>query len=211
MVTPSRVTSAPALRPVALGKYAVTFAEYDACIADGGCAKEPDDKRWGRGRRPVINVSWDDAKAYAAWLSKKTGKIYRLPSEAEREYATRAGTTTDYSWGNEIGRNRANCNGCGSRWDFKQTAPVGSFAPNAFGLYDLHGNVWEWVEDCWHDSYMGAPPDGSAWVTGGECSRRVKRGGSWYYIPWFLRSGYRGGYETEIREDTLGFRVARTF
>ena len=112
----------------------------------------------------MINVSWDDAKAYVAWLSKKTGKTYRLLTEAEYEYATRAGTQTAYPWGNDIGENNANCRGCGSQWDGKQTAPVGSFSPNGFGLYDMVGNVGQWTEDCYHDSYNGAPADGSAWT-----------------------------------------------
>ena len=166
-------------RQFAVGQFELTFDEWDACVADGGCnGYKPNDEGWGRGRRPVINVSWDDATAYVAWLAKKTGKPYRLLTEAEYEYATRAGTTTAYPWGDDIGKNNANCNGCGSQWDGKQTAPVGSFAPNQFGLYDMVGNVWEWTEDCYHDSYNGAPADGSAW-TGGDCSRRVVRGGSW--------------------------------
>ena len=143
-------------------------------------------------------MSWDDAKAYVAWLSKLTGKSYRLLSEAEYEYATRAGTQTAYPWGNAIGENNANCNGCGSQWDNRQTAPVGSFAPNQFGLYDMVGNVWEWTEDCYHDSYGGAPSDGAAW-TSGDCSRRVLRGGAWYNTPDFLRSAHRSGSTSGVR------------
>ena len=170
-------------KPFAVGKYEVTFAEWDACVADGGCGgHRPEDEGWGRGRRPVINVNWDDAKAYVRWLNRKTGKQYRLPSEAEWEYAARAGTTTRYNWGDDIGRNRANCNGCGSRWDRKQTAPVGSFRANVFGLHDVHGNVWEWVEDCLNYNYAGAPADGSPW-TDGDCTlAAVLRGGSWFGI-----------------------------
>ncbi len=170
----------------AVGVYEVTFAEWDACVSDGGCGGyHPDDAGWGRGRRPVMRVSWDDAQAYASWLSRETGESYRLLSEAEWEYVARAGTTTRYWWGNNVGRNRANCDGCGSRWDDESTAPVGSFGANGFGLHDVHGNVWEWVEDCWHDSYAGAPRDGSAWLgnNGGDCSRRVLRGGSWLHRP----------------------------
>jgi formylglycine-generating enzyme required for sulfatase activity len=194
----------------AIGRFAVIFDEWDGCVADGGCHDyRPDDNGWGRGRRPVINVSWDDAKAYVAWLSRKTGKSYRLPSEAEREYATRAGSTTAYSWGDQIGNGNANCRFCGSRWDGKQTAPVGSFAANAFGLYDMHGKVWEWVEDCYHDSYNGAPTDGSAW-TMGNCAYYIARGGSWGFVPRGLRSATRGGFTTGLRENFLGFRVGRT-
>ena len=194
----------------AVGRFAVTFEEWDACVADGSCnGWKPPDEGWGRGRRPVINVSWADAKAYSGWLSKKTGKTYRVLSEAEREYATRAGTTTAYSWGNEIGRGNANCSGCGSPWDGRQTAPVGSFKPNAFGLYDMHGNVWEWVEDCYHDNYKGAPADGSAWTIG-DCVRRRLRGGSWRDDPQNLRSASRNWVAAGDRSYFLGFRVGRT-
>jgi formylglycine-generating enzyme required for sulfatase activity len=194
----------------AVGEFALTFDEWDACVADGGCnGYRPPDRGWGRGRLPVINVSWDDVKAYVAWLSKKTGKTYRLLSEAEREYVTRAGTQTAYSWGDGIGKGNANCNGCGSEWDNKQTAPVGSFAANAFGLYDMHGNVGEWTQDCWQDNYNGAPTDGSA-RTSGDCSRRGVRGGSWYVAPVYLRSAYRGKTTINDRNGTLGFRVSRT-
>ena len=197
-------------KPFAVGKYEVTFAEWDACVADGGCGgHRPEDEGWGRGRRPVINVNWDDAKAYVRWLNRKTGKQYRLPSEAEWEYAARAGTTTRYNWGDDIGRNRANCNGCGSRWDRKQTAPVGSFRANVFGLYDVHGNVLEWVEDCRNGNYQGALSDGSAWTDGG-CTSRVLRGGSWFSGPRFLRSAFRYGNWAGNRFFYYGFRVART-
>ncbi len=145
----------------ALSKYEVTFEEYDRFTEATGGARA-DDRGWGRDRRPVVNVSWEDAQAYVAWLSLETGEPYRLPSEAEWEYAARAGTETAYSWGNEIGDNRANCFNCGSRWDNGQTAPVGSFGANAWGLHDMHGNVFEWVEDCSHLRYVGAPSDGTA-------------------------------------------------
>ena len=197
-------------RPFAVGVYEVMFAEWDACVSDGGCGGyRPDDAGWGHGRRPVIHVSWENAKAYVRWLSRKTGEAYRLLSESEWEYVARAGTTTRYWWGNEIGRSRANCGRCGSRWDAERTAPVGSFSPNAFGLQDVHGNVWEWVEDCWNDSYNGAPSDGSAW-TSGECDVRVLRGGSWDLRPGYLRSAYRIRSTTGSRGNSLGFRVART-
>ena len=195
----------------AVGQYELTFADWDACVAGGGCnGYTPTDQGWGRGRRPVINVSWDDASAYVAWLSKKTGKPYRLLSESEYEYAARAGTATAYPWGDAIGTNNANCNGCGSQWDGKETAPVGSFAANGFGLYDMVGNVWEWTEDCYHDSYHGAPTDGSAWTRGGDCSSRFLRGGSWINTPDGLRSAIRAGVATGSRINSLGFRVGRT-
>jgi formylglycine-generating enzyme required for sulfatase activity len=198
-------------RPFAVGRFEVTFDEWDACAADGGCnGYKPSDEGWGRGRRPVINVSWDDANAYVAWLSKKTGKPYRLLTGAEYEYATRAGTQTAYPWGNDVGTNNANCHACGSQWDARQTAPVGSFAANGFGLYDMVGNVREWTEDCYHERYIGAPTDGSAWIEGADCSRRVVRSGSWLLAPAFLRSAYRYWFTTDYRLNYLGFRVART-
>ena len=198
--------------PFAVGRYEVTFAEWDACARDGGCPRGEgiaDEFRWGRGRRPVINVSWDDAQRYVQWLSRKTGKAYRLPSESEWEYAARAGTQTTYSWGDEIGVNRANCDGCGSRWDNDRTAPVGSFGANAWGLHDMHGNVWEWVEDCWNGSYAGSPADGSAWLSG-SCDVRVLRGGSWIHNPSGLGAAFRGRSTTGFRGNYVGFRVART-
>ncbi len=145
---------------------------------------------FGRGQQPVINVSWDDAQRYVAWLSRITGKQYRLLTEAEWEYAARADSTTAYHWGDDIGKGNANCNGCGSEWDGKQTSPVGSFKANAFGLYDMVGNISEWVQDCYHDNFNGAPADGSAW-TNGDCDFRVLRGGSWDKNPRFLRAADR--------------------
>ncbi|MDE2603129.1 MAG: formylglycine-generating enzyme family protein [Bradyrhizobium sp.] len=198
-------------QPFAVGRFTVTFDEWDACTADGGCnGYKPSDDGWGRGRRPVINVSWDDATTYVKWLSKKTGKPYRLLSGSEYEYATRAGTQTAYPWGDTIGTNNANCHSCGSRWDARQTAPVGSFAANGFGLYDMVGNVREWTEDCYHDTYSDAPKDGSAWIDGGNCYSRVVRGGSWLLAPAFLRSASRYWFTTDYRLNYLGFRVART-
>ena len=203
-------------QPFAVTKYEVTFEEWDSCVADGGCGGyRPDDEDWGRGRRPVINVSWDDASEYVAWLSGQTGAEYRLLSEAEWEYVARARSQTAFSWGNDIGVNRANCASfdsidqvtCGDRWE--NTAPVGSFEPNAFGVHDMHGNAFEWVEDCWNESYAGAPPDGSAWRSG-NCSRRVVRGGSWGSSQSFLRSANRNGSPAGSRGRLLGFRVART-
>ena len=189
----------------AVSKYEVTFEDYDRFTYPN----RVDDEGWGRGRRPVINVSWNDAQDYVEWLWAQTGHTYRLLSEAEWEYVARAGSSTAYSWGNAIGSNRANCIGCGGQWDNGQTAPAGSFPPNAFGVHDMHGNVWEWVEDCWNGSYAGAPTDGSAWRSG-DCARRVLRGGSWFYTPRALRSAHRVLIPSGIRRYQIGFRVART-
>ena len=181
-------------RPFAVSVHEVTFEDYDRFTYPN----KVDDEGWGRGRRPVINVSWDDAKEYVTWLSSETGAEYRLLSEAEWEYAARAGSTMKYSWGNTIGTNRANCyvEFCGDSWEY--TAPVGSFAPNAFGLYDMHGNVWEWVEDCWNDTYSGAPADGSVWWSG-DCAKRVLRGGSWVSGPGDLRAANRDRNSSGVR------------
>ncbi|MCY4531299.1 MAG: formylglycine-generating enzyme family protein [Gammaproteobacteria bacterium] len=193
----------------ALSKFEVTFAQWDTCVVDGGCnGYRPDDLGWERGSRPVVRVSWEDAQTYVSWLSRSTGENYRLPSESEWEYAARAGSTTQYNWGNDISRNRANCNGCGSQWN-RQTAPVGSFTANAFGLHDMHGNVFEWVQDCGNLSYAGAPTDGSAWVHG-NCDIRVLRGGSWSGSSRPLRAAYRFGLTADYRSFEFGFRVART-
>ena len=191
-----------------MGKFEVTFAQWDACVADGGCGGyRPDDEGWGRGNRPVINVSWDDVQGFIAWLNDKTGGNFRLPTEAEWEYATRAGSTTEYSWGNSIGSNRANCyEDCGDRWE--STAPVGSFSANAWGLHDMHGNVSERVQDCYNDSYVGASSDGGAWESG-DCSRRVIRGGSWFHDRWSLRSASRLRYARSGRSYFQGFRLAQ--
>jgi len=192
----------------AVSKFDVTFADWDACVSVGGCPQVTD-SGWGRDTRPVINVSWDDAQTYVAWLSKMTGQPYRLLTEAEWEYAARAGTTTPYYWGDEIGKGNADCNGCGSQWDAKQTSPVGSFAANQFGLYDMAGNVFQWVQDCYHPDYNGAPTNGSAW-TSGDCSNRVVHGGSWYTVPRNLRTALRSWDITDYRNNDLGFRVGRT-
>ena len=208
-----RVTIA---EPFAVGVHEVTFAEWDACVRDGGCGGyRPDDEGWGRGRRPVINVSWENAQRYVRWLSRETGQEYRLLSESEWEYAARAGTATPFHYGRTISTSQANYDGnytygAGSEGEYRaRTVPVGSFGANGFGLHDVHGNVWEWVEDCWNGSYRGAPSDGSAWQRG-NCDRRVVRGGSWYFKPWFLRSANRYWFESVFRNFNLGFRVART-
>src|SRR3954447_15477093 len=172
---------------VALGRYPVTFAEYDRfCEATG--RERPDDLGWGRDRRPVIFVSWDDATAYCAWLSGETGEPYRLPSEAEWEYACRAGTTTRYWWGDAIGRERANYGESGKG----RTTEVGTYPANPWGLYEMHGNVWEWVGDHWHGNYQGAPTDGSAWLNSGGGGVRVLRGGSWDGGARYCRAASRG-------------------
>lgn len=197
-----------------IGKYEVTFDEYDTFVKDTPGRKLPDDHGWGRGKRPVINVSFDDAQAYVQWLSEKTGKKYRLPSEAEWEYAARANTQTRYWWGDDIGKNSANCLNCGSEWDNKQTAPVGSFKANAFRLHDTAGNVLEWMQDCWHNNfYPGAPTDGSVWLekNGGNCNNRVIRSGSWQIRSHNLRSASRDWYLTDFSYVDLGFRIARAF
>ena len=201
--------------PLAVGMYPVTFDEWDACVSDGGCGGyEPEDEDWGRGTRPVINVSWEDAQSYIRWLSRKTGKVYRLLSESEWEYAARAGTETPFHTGRTISTKQANYDGnftygTGREGQYReQTTPVGSFEPNRFGLYDVHGNVSEWVEDCL-GSYDGAPADGSAWESEDLRDARVVRGGSWFSGPRDLRSALRLRYSTGGRNNGLGFRVAR--
>ncbi|MGR9106844.1 MAG: formylglycine-generating enzyme family protein [Gammaproteobacteria bacterium] len=202
------------IRPFAMARYEITFEEYDAYAKDQNKTL-PDDFGWGRGKRPVIHVSWQDAKDYAAWLSQKTGKSYRLPSEAEWEYAARGGTETPYWWGKDIREGAkvwANCWDCGSEWDRKQTAPVGQFPSNPYRLNDTAGNVWEWTEDCWHSSYQGAPEKGRSWgeENGGDCSSRVVRGGGWFDKPQFLRSASRDWLTAVVANYSLGFRLART-
>jgi formylglycine-generating enzyme required for sulfatase activity len=210
-----RVTIA---RAFAAGRFAVTFDEWDACVADGGCdGHRPSDAGWGRGRRPVINVSWKDAKAYVAWLSRTTGKTYRLLSETEREYVARAGTTTPFWWGGSISTSQANYDGGapfgnGAKGEYRQqTVPVDSFAPNPWGLYQVHGNVSDWTEDCFENNYAGAPTDGSA-RTGGFCFNRATRGGSWYAAPNWLRSAARIPVieSDSSRSVYTGIRVGRT-
>ena len=192
----------------ALAKYELTFAQWDVCVEYGPCRWVPDEG-WGRGDRPVVNVSWHDAKTYVDWLSQESGDAYRLPSEAEWEYAARAGTETRYSWGDVVGRNRANCKGCGSLWDDRRTAPVGSFAANPFGLYDMHGNVSEWVQDCRGSDYATAPATARA-HTGGSCSWRILRGGSWGSSARGLRSAGRGSALATTPAKWRGFRIAQT-
>ncbi|WP_315832441.1 formylglycine-generating enzyme family protein [Bradyrhizobium prioriisuperbiae] len=193
--------------PFAIARRETTFAEWDACVAGGGCKYRPDDHGWGRGNQPVIDVSWEDAKAFAAWLSRKTGRKYRLPSEAEWEYAARAGTTSKFWWGKDVGKSNANCDGCGDL-PIRKTTPVGSFRPNGFGLYDTSGNAYEWVEDCWNDNFGKAPKDGAAWTTG-QCGQRVLRGGSFVNKFTAATSSARFRYDIDVRYYANGFRVLR--
>ena len=195
--------------PFAMGVYAVTFEDYER-FCDDTTRGKPEDQGWGRGNRPVINVSWEDAHDYCAWLSEQTGRNYRLPSEAEWEYACRAGTATPFHFGPRITTDQANFdgnytyNGSAKGEYRKQTVPVGSFPPNAFGLYDMHGNVWEWCQDTWHESYEGAPSDGSAWE-GGKKESRVLRGGSWGRRPRCCRAAYRYRYFRPTVTTSSGF------
>jgi len=203
-----------AVKAFKLGAYEVTFDQYDTFATATGRTL-PNDQGWGRGQLPVINVSWDDAQAFATWLKAQSGVNYRLPTEAEWEYAARAGTTTDYPWGSTASHEQANygkddcCAGLAQGRDqWIYTAPVGSFPPNAFGLYDMIGNVWEWTEDCYHEAYVGAPVDGSAWLSG-DCGRRVFRGGSWADDPQSLPIWSRTRDDTTGRSYSVGFRLAQ--
>jgi formylglycine-generating enzyme required for sulfatase activity len=206
-------------QPFAIGKFEVTFAQWDACVAEGGCTEKPADQGWGRARRPVINVSWNDARQFTAWLTKKTDKPYRLPTEAEWEYAARGVTSASaphhpFSTGAIINYRQANYDanfiyGRSPPGLYRQkTVDVGSLPRNAFGLHEMHGNVWEWVEDCYKDSYEGAPSDGTA-VSAPDCKLRILRGGAWNYYPRLLRSAYRYASAPVVRTDNAGFRVAR--
>jgi formylglycine-generating enzyme required for sulfatase activity len=200
----------------AVSKFEITFEDWNACVSDGSCDNaRPNDEGWGRGRHPVIHMSFDLAKTYVVWLSRKTGKTYRLLTEAEWEYAARAGTTTTFAFGDSLSPGSANYNastdGSGPSEENRQkSVPVGSFPPNAFGLHDMHGNVSEWVEDCFHNDYTAkAPTDGSAWVEG-NCTGRVLRGGSWEDSDAELRSAARVGEYRYNSSYTDGFRIARS-
>jgi formylglycine-generating enzyme required for sulfatase activity len=204
--------------PFAIGRTEVTFAQWDACVADGGCGGyRPPDNGWGRDARPVIHVSWQDAQAYVSWLSRKTGRDYRLPSEAEWEYAARAGTSTPYFWGRSPDRNYANfgkeecppCDGeTGGRDRWLYTAPVAQFPPNAFGLHDMLGNVYEWKQDC----FAALPPGNvsAAPVIANDCSHRAMRGGGWHSDARRIQSDYRAHNPPDHRDEKIGFRVARS-
>ena len=208
-------------KPLAVGVSEVSFAEWSACVAEGGCrGYRPDDEGWGRGARPVINVTWHDAQAYVRWLSGRTGATYRLLSESEWEYVARAGTTTAWFWGLSSSAQCRHANGRDASDDYyalkltcndghAKTAPVRSYLANAFGLHDMLGNVWEWVQDCWHPNYNRAPIDGTTWTRGGNCRLRVLRGGSWWDLPDDMRAAARHWYAAGHRADEIGFRVAR--
>ncbi len=202
-----RPARAVTLKPFSIAKYEVTFADFDR-FAEATGRKLPPDNGWGRDRRPVTNVSWTDAQAYADWLSASTGHRYRLPTEAEWEYATRGGTETFYWWGNDGDASKANCFNCTGEWSGSMTAPVGSFAANPMGLYDTAGNALEWVQDCYRETYEGAPRDGSA-VESANCTTRVARGGSYRSVLDNLRSARRAQYSADTRLDQLGFRLVR--
>jgi formylglycine-generating enzyme required for sulfatase activity len=201
--------------PFAVSKYEITFDEWNQCVIHHGCAGyRPAVGQVGMGTQPVIDVNWTDAQDYVAWLNLLTGKHYRLLSESEWEYAARAGTNSTFSFGDAIGPPQANYSDADgeSLADPSQShpAPVGSYPPNAFGLYDMHGNVWEWVQDCWHEHYTkDAPTDGSAWIEKG-CDGHVLRGGSWQDSEKSLRAASRVSGNSETRSHTIGIRIART-
>jgi formylglycine-generating enzyme required for sulfatase activity len=201
----------------AVARYETTFEEWDACVAQGGCQYSPSDRGWGRAQHPVIGVSWLDVQRYLVWLSERTGIGYRLLTEAEWEYAARGGTTTAFSTGETIGGDDANFDarytyGDGLKGEYRKHAmKVGTFNPNAFGLYDMHGNVWEWVQDCWHKDYTGQTQEETGKGSLYKCNERARvlRGGSWVDTARNLRSAYRNRNVPEYRHPTVGFRVAR--
>ncbi|WP_037023606.1 formylglycine-generating enzyme family protein [Cupriavidus sp. GA3-3] len=194
-------------QPFAIGRYEVTVEQWNACADAGGCQRVPtvaDSPKTA----PVRDVSWDDAQQYVAWLSKTTGKAYRLPTEAEWEYAARGGTASAYWWGDQMRKGNANCKDCGDPWSQDAPAAVGTFAANPYGLHDVNGSVWEWVADCWHSSYKGAPADGRVWNEN-ACGARVIRGGSWREGASYMVSSTRFKYSPSVRQSQNGFRVAR--
>lgn len=193
------------IQPFAIGKFPVTVREWNVCVAAKACTYVPT----GKDDAPVTNLSWSDTQQFIAWLSQVTQKAYRLPSEAEWEYAARGGTETKYWWGDQLRPGMVNCKGCNEPYDSTQPLNVGSFKPNPFGLYDMGGGVDEWVADCWHKNYQGAPVDGSPWVAG-DCASHVLRGGSWKNDPSYVRPASRDHYDTGVRYPTHGFRIARS-
>lgn len=195
-------------RPFAMSRFEITFAEYQACVDLGACEKTPDDHQWGMGDRPVINISFSETNDFVRYLRARTGKPYRLPTEAEWEYAARAGTDTPFWWGDDAGEEFANCRHCGSEWDGKSSAPVGQFAANPFGLFDMNGNVWEWIADCWNEDHQDAPATAAARGTG-NCERRVIRSGSWYYIARLMSASSRDSHPVQLWSYNIGIRVVR--
>ncbi len=202
--------------PFEVSKYEITFDDWNKCLADGGCAgHKPDDKGWGRGKRPVINISYDDTQNFISWLNRKTGETYRLLSEAEWEYVARAGQDAPFGTGYEMTAALANFDGkapYGSSQTGpyrRKTEPVGKYPPNAFGVHDMHGNVYEWVEDCWNADHSGSRGDGSP-RTDGDCKYRVMKGGSWVTHGYQMRAAARVRYVTDYRYDDYGLRLART-
>ncbi|QUN27379.1 formylglycine-generating enzyme family protein [Cupriavidus sp. KK10] len=194
-------------QPFAIGRYEVTVEQWNACADAGGCQRVPtiaDSPKTA----PARDVSWDDAQQYVAWLSKTTGKTYRLPTEAEWEYAARGGTASAYWWGDQMRKGNANCKDCGDPWSQDAPAAVGTFAANPYGLHDVNGSVWEWVADCWHSTYKGAPADGRVWNEN-ACGARVIRGGSWREGASYMVSSTRFKYSPSVRQSQNGFRVAR--
>ncbi|ANB77098.1 formylglycine-generating enzyme required for sulfatase activity [Paraburkholderia sp. GAS348] len=193
--------------PFAIGKYAVTVEQWNACVAANACQKLTPESNTNKAA-PARDLSWDDAQQYVKWLSKTTGKPYRLPTEAEWEYADRGGTTTAYWWGDQMRKGNANCKDCGDPWHKEGPETAGSFAPNPVGLYDMNGSVWEWVADCWHNSYQSAPADGHAWDSP-SCDMRVIRGGSWREGGSYMLSATRFKYSASVRQSQDGFRVVK--
>lgn len=191
------------VKPFAMGKFPVSVREWNACAAAKACGFTAT----GKDDAPVGNVSWSDAKQYVAWLAETARKPYRLPSEAEWEYAARGGTQTRYWWGDQFQAGMVNCRNCSDIPTNDQPVKVGSLKPNPFGLFDMGGGIDQWVEDCWHKNYQGAPTDGSAWVEN-ECSSHVIRSGSWRNDSSYARASNRGSYDTNVRYPTHGFRVA---
>jgi formylglycine-generating enzyme required for sulfatase activity len=191
------------VKPFAIGKFPVSVREWNECAAAKRCAVVAT----GKDDAPAANISWSDARQYAAWLADTTRKAYRLPTEAEWEYAARGGTQTKYWWGDQVQSGMANCKNCADVAVAEQPSKIGGFKPNPFGLYDMGGGVDQWVEDCWHKNYQGAPTDGSAWVES-QCSMHVIRSGSWRNDVRYVRPSNRDGYDTEVRYPTHGLRVA---
>jgi formylglycine-generating enzyme required for sulfatase activity len=194
--------------PFAIGRYEVTVGQWAQCVKASVCPSVPSAANAGD-NLPMRDVSWDEAQLYLKWLSTVSRKPYRLPTEAEWEYAARGGTTSRYWWGEQMKGGNSSCEGCGQPWKAEAPPPVGSFAANQFGLQDMNGSVWEWVQDCWHSSYKGAPLDGSAWADG-TCQSRVIRGGSWREDGSYMLSTTRFKYDASVRQSQNGFRVARS-